>query len=388
MLLKELLVRLPESVQNWLIARAMRSGRVLDTPVFGMLMRTLEFYGGDVAEIEAVCRAAGRGRTIKDAVTEAWLAKITQGNQAFDRGDADEARQRYLDACMYFFLLEYFTDDLEESRRRYEVFMPMYERFATLAEPTIRRVSLPYAGGEVKAQFRLPQTNGVLPAVIFLQGNEGVKEHMLSFEGCALRQGMATLSMDPPGYGETLFTGLTWNDERDFRSAVALAVDFLLETGRVRSDAIGIFGVSGGGLTSHYAASLETRIAASAGLGATSPHTFVESWRFALASQKKKSFRYTGTDNLRDCEAWMRRLQKEILRSLPRLAVPNLWVSGTEDTLVPVGDIRRVTEELGAHSELWPIPGGDHLCSQFLADGLADQIFDWLADKLQTGNRI
>ena len=70
------------------------------------------------------------------------------------------------------------------------------------------------------------------------------------------------------------------------------------------------------------------------------------------------------------------------------MAVPNLWVSGTEDTLVPVGDIRRVTEELGAHSELWPIPGGDHLCSQFLADGLADQIFDWLADKLQTGNRI
>jgi len=62
MLLKELLVRLPESLQNWLIARAMRSGRVLDTPVFGMLMRTLEFYGGDVAEIEAVCRAAGRGR--------------------------------------------------------------------------------------------------------------------------------------------------------------------------------------------------------------------------------------------------------------------------------------------------------------------------------------
>ena len=52
---------------------------------------------------------------------------------------------------------------------------------------------------------------------------------------------MATFSMDPPGCGETLFTGLTWNDERDFRSAVALAVDFLLETGRVRSDAIGIF---------------------------------------------------------------------------------------------------------------------------------------------------
>ena len=38
MLMKHLLVRLPEFVQDWIIESAMRSGRVLDTPVdFGAL---------------------------------------------------------------------------------------------------------------------------------------------------------------------------------------------------------------------------------------------------------------------------------------------------------------------------------------------------------------
>jgi len=350
--------------------------------VIDMLMRTLEFYGGDMEEIKSVLNTVSKEDTFVGVLEKAGDRKIFLGDSLVKSGDTFKAKDAYYKACIYFFLMEYFTDDLIESRKHYEKFMPVYNKFCFLASPKIERVEFPYKNGAIKAQFRMPEGTGPFPAIIFFQGNEGVKEHMISFEECALKRGMATLSVDPPGYGETRLTGIIWQDEKDYKSCVGLAVDYLYSIKQIKIEAIGIFGVSGGGLLSSYSASMEKRIAASAGLGCTSPYTFVKSWKNALISQKRKSFRYSGTDNVKDCYQWMLRCQKEILTALPQLNCPSLWVNGTDDLLVPIKDIQTLTEELGEKAEFMPIEGGDHLCSQFLSSGLADTIFDWFAEKL------
>ncbi len=381
---KAIIVRMPAFIQDWLVENAMKSGKIFNTPVFDMLLRTFEFYGGNIDEIKETLKKISPSRSMKKVFDDAGSKKIQLGDKYFTDNDYPKAQQAYFDAVTYFFLLEYFTDELDESRRNYDKYMPVYEKFCKLITPKINRIEFPYKNGAIKAQYRVPEGDGPFPAIIFLQGNEGSKEHMVSFENYALKRGMATLSVDPPGYGETRFTGITWETEEDFKTCIHKVVDFLYEQDVIKNSGIGIFGVSGGGLTSPYAASFEKRIAASAGLGGTSVYTFVKAWKYALVSQKRKTFRYSGTSNLKDCEAWMSRLQKDVLKSLKRIDVPNLWVNGTDDRLVDIQDIRMLTEALGSKSEFLPVTGGDHLCSQYLQHGLAGKIFDWFFEQLSS----
>lgn len=387
-LIKAIIVRMPAFLQDRMVEKAMRTGKIFNSPVFDMLLRTLEFYGGNIEEIKEVLKTIHANNSMKEAFDKAGIKKIALGDVYSSKREYLKAQQTYFEAMTYFFLLEYFTDDLNESRRNYEKYMPVYERYCKLASPQINRIELPYKKGAIKAQYRVPDGDGPFPAIIIIQGNEGSKEHMVSFENYALLRGMATLSVDPPGYGETRLTNITWDTQEDFKICIHKAVDFLYMQKVIEKSAIGIFGVSGGGLLSHYASSFEKRISASAGLGGTSAHTFVKAWKYALVSQKRKSFRYTGTNNLKDCEMWMNQLQNDLLKSLPNIDVPNLWVNGTDDMLVEIRDIQVLTEALGAKSEFIPIERGDHLCSQYLSHGLADLIFDWLSNKLDIENKL
>lgn len=205
-------------------------------------------------------------KLLKKALDDAASKKIQLGNNYFEKRAYLKAQHAYHDAVSYFFLLEDFTDDLDESRRNYDKYMPVYEKFCKLAIPQINRIEFPYKNGAIKAQYRLPEGDGPFPVIIFLQGNEGNKEQMVSFENCALKRGMATLSVDPPGYGETRLTGLTSNTEEDFKACMHKVVDFLYEKEDIRNSGIGVFGVSGGGILSSYAASFERRITASTSL--------------------------------------------------------------------------------------------------------------------------
>ena len=73
--------------------------------------------------------------------------------------------------------------------------------------------------------------------------------------------------MEQPGWGERELSGKRCRSSADLRACVRLAVDYECHA-RVRSDAIGIFGVSLSGLLAPYCARLEPRFAAVAGSGA------------------------------------------------------------------------------------------------------------------------
>ena len=98
--------------------------------------------------------------------------------------------------------------------------------------------------------------------LLLIPGLDSTKEEFFHWESVFLDRGMATLSLDGPGQGET---GFALNIRPDYDVAVAAILDAVADRPRLDQDRIGAVGVSLGG---HYvirAAAFEPRLKAVAG---------------------------------------------------------------------------------------------------------------------------
>jgi 2,6-dihydroxypseudooxynicotine hydrolase len=98
----------------------------------------------------------------------------------------------------------------------------LYEAHARL-DPTAERVEAPMDGGAVVANLRRPPAAAApVPLVILIPGLDSTKEEFFRWESVFLERGMATLSLDEPGQGET---GLRIDISRAYEIAVAAILD-------------------------------------------------------------------------------------------------------------------------------------------------------------------
>jgi pimeloyl-ACP methyl ester carboxylesterase len=67
-----------------------------------------------------------------------------------------------------------------------------------------------------------------------------------------------------------------------------------------------------------------------------------------------------------------------------RVQCPALIIHGSEDLVLDGPETnRKLSADVGGKVTAKVIEGGDHLCSQFLKDWLADYVFDWYAEHLK-----
>jgi pimeloyl-ACP methyl ester carboxylesterase len=212
-----------------------------------------------------------------------------------------------------------------------------------------------------------------------VQGNDEVKEFNARFENMALARGLATLNIDPPGWGESGLSGNRFRSVESYRKAMNHAVDFLQSRAEISPHAIGIFGVSFGGLLAPFAAGLEPRFAAVAGMGG--PFINVKRlWRSITAMQASRAFIYSGTTKLKELEAWTDRM--DFVEILSRVRCPVLIVHGEKDELIGVENAREIIRHVKGDKELKIVPNGDHMCTHALESNVGPYIFDWLARTL------
>ncbi len=201
----------------------------------------------------------------------------------------------------------------------------------------------------------------------------------LHLETLALARGMATFTVDPPGWGESGLTGNRCRSAQDLQHCVQLVVDFLQGHPRICPDAIGIFGVDLGGLLAFYCAGLAPCFAAAAGLG--SMFYLKQVWPRMPALQKRRIYRYTGLETPDELARWVDQLEIETV--LSRVSCPTLIVHGEKDTLVGPENACALAGAVRGETEVEIIPDEDYLCIQTLFQGVADRIFDWLAERLR-----
>jgi dienelactone hydrolase len=313
---------------------------------------------------------------------EQWLdAWVANGDlHAALAGEAEQARRRltagraWVRATLaYHFAKFVWMVDLERHRQAADRAVAALRRAHAMLDPTAERLEVPFEGTTMVATLRRPRDGGRPPLVLLLPGLDSTKEEFFNWEGVFLERGMATLSLDGPGQGET---GYATHIRPDYEMAVTAALDHLggrddLDLGRV-----GAVGVSLGGYYAPRAAAFEPRVRAAVAIGG--PYNFGDCWNGLPQLTRDTFVHHAGVHDQAAGERAARAL--DLAPVLPRLRQPLLVIFGRLDRLIPFTHAERVAAE-APNAELVMFPDGNHVCNNlpYRSQPLAA---DWIWERL------
>src|SRR5690348_1318488 len=157
-------------------------------------------------------------------------------------------------ALSYHFAKFVWMVDMERYRDAADKAVAALREVHRILDPIARRVEITFEGAAMVGNLRRPRDAERPPLVILLPGLDSTKEEFFTWENVFLERGMATLSLDGPGQGET---GYTIPIHPNYEVAVTAALDHLSWDGPV-----GLCGVSLGGYYAPRAAAFEPRVKA------------------------------------------------------------------------------------------------------------------------------
>lgn len=295
---------------------------------------------------------------------------------AEDEGAAASVADAYVRAalCHHFGKFVFF-EDMEQYARAGAATVADYRKAAAGLDPPAERVLIPFAGFELGGYLRVPPGVERPPVALIVCGLDSVKEEMNSFEPLFHRRGMATLTFDGPGQGESE----TLPIEPQFEKPVAAVLDWLGARGDVDGSRVGAVGISLGGYYAARAAAYEKRLACAASiggpydLGATFPNMPLISRQAIMVRSHTPDFEaahaHAGRLSLVDCAR--------------RIDMPFTIVFGDEDRLIPSEQAERLYEEIPhPDKRLIMLRGGNHVCNN-MPFAWRPQIADWLGKHLR-----
>ena len=240
-------------------------------------------------------------------------------------------------------------------------------------DPGAERLEIPYEGISIAANLRRPQGTELPPLAFLIPGLDSTKEEFFSWENVFLSRGMATLSLDGPGQGET---GLTSTIEPGYEKPVAATIDFLERREDLDLDRVGLVGVSLGGYYAPRAAAYEKRVKAAVGI--SGPFDFAACWETMPRSTREIFQHHIGASSEREARA--KAAELNLHEAIRRLEQPYLAITGRHDRLIPWQQTKRQADEAPG-GEFVLYEDGNHVCNNipYLYRPLTA---DWLREKL------
>ncbi len=236
------------------------------------------------------------------------------------------------------------------------------------------RVQAPLGDATVVATLRHPAGGDGAPAlVVLIPGLDSTKEEFFLWEQVFLDRGMATLSLDGPGQGET---GFQLPIRHDYEAAVTAILDALGDRDDIDVRRIGAVGVSLGG---HYvvrAAVFEPRITALASI--SGPFDFAAGWD-SMPELTRETVRYA-TGAADDADARRAAGELDLTGVADSVTVPSLVVTGARDRVIAASETRRIADAIpGAEWVLFA--DGTHVCNN-MPWAYRPLVADWIAERL------
>ena len=240
-------------------------------------------------------------------------------------------------------------------------------------DPTAERVEIPLDDMTMAANLRRPAGNDHPPLVILLPGLDSTKEEFFNWENVFIKRGMATVSLDGPGQGET---GYHSHIRPDYNVAVTALLDTLAGRDDIDLNRVGVVGVSMGGYYAPRVAAFEPRIKAVAPIGG--PYNFGECWDQLPMLTRETFLHHSGAAT--EDEGRERALQLSLEGVAERITQPMLIVFGKLDRLIPWQQAERLAAE-APNAELVMYPDGNHVCNN-LPFKYRPLIGDWMRERL------
>jgi 2,6-dihydroxypseudooxynicotine hydrolase len=211
--------------------------------------------------------------------------------------------------------------------------------------------------------------------VILLPGLDSTKEEFFNWENVFLNRGLATVSLDGPGQGET---GYHSHIRPDYNVAVTALLDTLAARDDLDLERVGVVGVSMGGYYAPRVAAFEPRIKAVAPIGG--PYNFGECWDQLPMLTRETFVHHSGAAN--EAEGHERALQLSLAGVAERITQPMLIIFGKLDRLIPWQQAERLAAE-APNAELVMYPDGNHVCNN-LPYKYRPLVGDWMREQLAT----
>lgn len=309
----------------------------------------------------------------------AWCARAAQheeiGRKALADGFSLSAAQHLTTAAVcYHFSKFVFVLDLEQMRAAHMKAVECRKLALPHLRPAGEYVRIPFEGKSLSGILRRPGGEARPPIVVMCMGLDSAKEEMESYESLFLARGLATLSFDGPGQGESEYD---FAIRGDYEVAVKAVIDWLAPRSDIDSGNIGLWGVSLGGYYAPRAAAFEKRVQACIGL--SGPYNFGEIWD-SLPELTRETFRVRGKCASQDLAR--KHASSLTMHGVARqIECPLYLVAGKQDRLVPWQDAERVAREASGPVELVVIEDGNHVANNRVYK-YRTQSADWMACQL------
>jgi dienelactone hydrolase len=334
--------------------------------------------GIDYNDFARTTAAVARWEQWLDAWTATAETHVALARQSLEHGHRRSAGEAYVRAAVsyHFSKFVWVLDPALNRRNTTAAVQALYNAYELL-DPTAERVEAPLPdGGGVVANLRRPAGDGPAPLVVLIPGLDSTKEEFFHWETVFLERGMATLSLDGPGQGET---GFTLDIRPDYEVAVAAILDAVAARPELDSERVGAVGVSLGG---HYvvrAAAFEPRLRAIAGI--SGPFDFAANWDVMPELTRETIAHHTGSADPE--QARLRAAELNLAGVAERVTQPCLVITGKLDRVIAWEDTRRIAEAVpGAE---WVLhDDGSHVCNN-IPYKYRPQVADWIRDHLNAG---
>jgi pimeloyl-ACP methyl ester carboxylesterase len=309
---------------------------------------------------------------------DAWSATADMHRslavQARDAGHLDSAGEAFLRAAVtyHFAKFVWVLDPVRNRAATEAAVRALYDAHA-IVDPTAHRIEAELDGGAVVANLRRPSVSEPVPLVVLIPGLDSTKEEFYLWESVFLRRGMATLSLDGPGQGET---GFTMNIRADYEVAVAAALDAVAGRDGLDLERVGAAGVSLGGYYVVRAAAFEPRLKAVAGV--SGPYDMGARWETMPSLTRDTFIHHSGAAD--EAEARARAAQLSLAGVADAVEQPCLVVTGKRDRVIPWEQTKRIADD-APRAEWVLYEDGTHVCNN-IPFKYRPLVADWMRDQL------
>ncbi|WP_108661123.1 alpha/beta hydrolase family protein [Acuticoccus kandeliae] len=360
--------------QQWVMDQLFRiAGHDLLFP--GALGFRLE-RGYRYAEVE---RTMERVKSFRNNPRE-WARTAAQldgmAKDAEAKGHSVTARDFFYRASIYYGRAQWaISRDTPEKRDLYDKCVTAFEGLIRHAGGLIERVVLDVEGEAVYGVLHLPPealTGTKVPAMTFFPGMDMFKEEFPNAESNPFaRRGIAMLTLDGPGQGETRVKGCTVTDEKYIKAGRA-ALDYLEARPEIDGDRLAVSGASFGSYWAPMVAAHDPRVKACAGIMGI---LYSMQAIFELAPPSFKStFMYMA--GMSDEDAFDKMAATMGLEGVgAKITCPTLITQGENDFLCPLDGAYRFFDEIAGPKEMWIFENEFHPLG-----GVMAHLIPWLAD--------
>jgi 2,6-dihydroxypseudooxynicotine hydrolase len=277
-------------------------------------------------------------------------------------------------AIYYHYGKHLFADRADEYRAAHDNMLRCYTAAAPGMDPPAERLEFPFAGSRIVGWLRRPRGATRPPVAVILPGLDACKEELHAWSEAFLPRGVATVTLDGPGQGETAFSLPV---RTDWGRVIGAVIDGLGARGDVDANAVGVVGQSLGAFYAPLAAGQEPRIkACTANCGPFD-------WGRVLPQMPRVSQEVFRVRSYAATVEEAHEIAKgfTLEEAAPNIRCPLLIVFGGADRLIPPSEGERLARTASGPSEFVQFEEGNHVCFN-ISYRFRPLTADWMAETL------